>query len=44
MIRLTVPSIDEDDLQAVHDVLASGFQSKAGKWQLLKRHSPTMWA
>ena len=25
MIRLTVPSIDEDDLRAVRDVLASGF-------------------
>jgi perosamine synthetase len=25
MIRLTIPSIEEDDLQAVHEVLASGF-------------------
>ena len=25
MIRLTVPSIDQDDLRAVHEVLASGF-------------------
>ena len=25
MIRLTIPSIEEDDLQAVHDVLVSGF-------------------
>ncbi len=25
MIRLTIPSIDEDDLNAVREVLASGY-------------------